>query len=257
MNSSKVEVLNHVGLRNYFYEPEFVLGTIIMNNSISPIASLTRPRGITLIVFLLFVSCILPTRSFAESAKHWITLAESVCISDANYTAKRSTEVYHESVGKSGTAMTKKLIRKGGAQLVYTKKKGLLPKPPKKSKDKTAPDLKPSVFTLDISHMLQKMKGKAQWVLEKENESLDNHACAVLSSSGEKWLVRLWIRKKDGAVLQYDQYLNNRFLGTSRIEYGAPRKGKHFPAKTTTKFNLTNHIIIQQYDNYVFSEDEE
>lgn len=225
-----------------------------MKNKISRKPSILQFEGIKTVLFFLFVSCILPTRSFAESAKHWITLAESVCISDANYIATRGTEVYQESAGKGGAQATRKLIKKGGTRLAYTKKTGLKPIPPKKSKDKTAPDLKASVFTLDIGHMLQKMKGKVKWVLENENESLDKQACVVLSSSGEKWLVRLWIRKKDNVVLRYDQHLNNKFVGTSRVEYGKPRKGKYFPAKTTTKFNLTNHIIIQQYYDYVFTE---
>ena len=257
LKSKKAEVLNHVGLENDSYKAKFVLGEIKMDNRICSAALALRFRSIILIAFLFFVSCITPTLSFAASPKHWITLAEDACISEESYKVNRKTEVYHETLDKNRTAMIKKLIRKGSAQLTYTKKKGLKPLPPKKAKNKTSALPKPSVFTLDVGHMLQKMKGKVQWVLENENESLDKHDCVVLSSSGKKWLVRLWIRKKDGAVLRYDQYLNNRFLGPSRIEYGKPRKGKHFPTKTTTRFNLTNHIIIQQYYDYSFAEPEE
>jgi hypothetical protein len=253
LKSKKSQVLNHVGLRNHFSKPEFVLGAIIMNNRVSVRVSPVRFRGIILIAFLLFVSCISPALSFGASPKHWIVLAEGACISEEGYKVSRSTEVYHESAGKSGPARARKLVKKGSAQLVYTKKKGLKPMPPKKAKNKTFESPKPSVFTLDVGHMLQKMKGKVEWVLENENASLDKQLCVVLSSSGEKWLVRLWIRKKDGAVLRYDQYLNNTFLGASRIEYGKPRKGKQLPAKTTTRFNLTSHIIIQQYYDYSFA----
>lgn len=228
-----------------------------MNSRITQEASLLRSKSIALIAFLLSVLCISPTLSFAASPEHWIALAEDACICEESYKVSRKTELYHETVDKSKSATIKRLIRKGSTRLAHTKKTGLKPLPPIKTKSKTSASPKPSVFTLDVGHMLQKMKGKAQWVLENENESLGKQACVVLSSSGEKWLVRLWIRKKDGATLRYDQYLNNRFLGTSTIEYGKPRKGKYFPAKTSTRFNLTNHIIVQQYENYVFSEDKE
>ncbi len=257
LKSKKAGVMNHVGLENDYHKTEFILGATIMNNRIFPVALPLRFRGITVISLILFVSCITPTLSFAASPKHWITLAEDACISEESFKVNRKTEVYHETLNKNRTAMIKKLIKKGGAQLAYTKKRGLKPLPPKKAENKTSAPVKPSVFTLDVGHMLQKMKGKVQWVLENENESLDKHNCVVLSSSGEKWLVRLWIRKKDGAVLRYDQHINNKFLGTSTIEYGKPRRGKFFPIKTTTRFNLTNHIVAQQYDSYSFVEPEE
>ncbi len=223
-----------------------------MNNRINPKVSLLRPKGIALITFIFLVLCLLPTISFAESAQHWITLAENACISEESYKVSRKTDMYKETFDKNKNAMTKKLIRKGSARLEYTKKTGLKPLPPMKTKSESSASLKPSVFTVDVGHMLQKMEGKAQWVLENENESLDGQLCVVLSSSGEKWLVRLWIRKKDGAILRYDQYINNKFLGTSTIEYDKPRQGKYFPVKTTTKFNLTNHIVTQQYYDYSF-----
>lgn len=227
-----------------------------MNNIITRRPSSLQFGGTKTSLLLLFASWILPALSFAATPEDWIKLAEGACIYEKSYKVSRKTEVFHESVDKNKTAKIKKLISKGSAQLAYTKKKGLKPIPPKKNSDKTAESPKPSVFTLDISHMLQKMKGKVQWVLENENESLDKQACAVLSSSGERWLVRLWIRKKDGVVLRYDQYLNNKFIGTSTIKYNKPRKGKHFPVETTTRFNLTNHIVTQQYDSYSFSENE-
>lgn len=228
-----------------------------MDNKICRKSSVLQSGVIKAAWFLLFVAWILPALSFGATPGEWIKLAENACIYEKSYKVSRKTEVFHESVNKDKAAKIKKLISKGSAQLAYTKKKGLKPIPPKKDKDKASGSPRPSVFTLDISYMLQKMRGKAQWVLEKENEIHDKQDCVVLSSSGEKWLVRLWIRKKDGAVLRYDQYLNNRFLGTSRVEYGPRRKKKHFPAKTTTRFNLTNHIIVQHYGNYVFSEDDE
>ena len=228
-----------------------------MNYRIAHKASSLQSKSITLIKFIFLVSFLLPAMSFAESAQHWITLAENACISGENYKVSRKSDVYKETFDKSKNAMIKKLIRKGGARLEHTKKTGLKPLPPIKEKSKTSESPKPSVFTVDVGHMLQKMKGKAQWVLENENEFLGKQACAVLSSSGERWLVRLWIRKKDGVVLRYDQYLNNKFIGTTTIEYGKPRKGKHFPVNTSTRFHLTSQIVAQQYYDYSFTETEE
>ena len=225
-----------------------------MNNEISQKVSILQFGDISTIVLLLFVSWILPALSFAASPEQWIKLAEDACISEKDYKVSRKTEVFHESVDKNKTAKIKKLISKGSAQLAYTKKKGLKPVPPGKAISKISKSPKPSVFTLDVGHMLQKMRGKVQWLLEKENESLDKQACVVLSSSGKRWLVRFWIRKKDGVVLRYDQYLNNKFIGTSTIKYDKPKKGKHFPVATTTRFHLTNHIVTQQYYDYVFTE---
>ncbi|MCK4795613.1 MAG: hypothetical protein KAV87_68425 [Desulfobacteraceae bacterium] len=223
-----------------------------MNNKINPETSLLRSKGIILIKFIFLFLCLSPALSFAANAKHWITLAENACIPEESYKVSRKTDIYHEAFDKSKNAIVKKLIRKGSTRLGYTKKTGLKPLPPKKVESKTSTPPEPSVFTVDVGHMLQKMKEKAQWVLENENESLNKQACVILSSSGDKWLVRLWIRKKDGAVLRYDQYLNNKFLGTSVIEYGEPRKGKYFPVRTNTRFNLTNDIITQQYYDYSF-----
>ena len=138
-------------------------------------------------------------------------------------------------------------IKKGGPETMSSQE----------STNETFSSPKPSSFTLDVGRMLQKMKGKVQWVLEDENSPIDDQACVVLSSSGEKWLVRLWIRRKDGVVLRYDQYLNNQFIGTSQIEYYPPRAGKCLPKKTSTRFHVTGHIFVQEYNNYFFSEDEQ
>lgn len=219
-------------------------------------------RKIVLVASVLCVFCFFPELSFAASPEHWISVAEESCIYEKGYTVDRKTEVYKQASKQargSAAATGGTLVEEGSGQLEYTKQRGLrikkgsyntMSSQERTAKASSAP--KPSPFTLDVGHMLQKMKGQAQWVLEDENASLDNQDCAILSSSGEKWLVRLWIRKKDGVVLRYDQYLNNQFISTSRIKYGQPRNGKYLPVETSTWFQATGHIFIQQYDNYSF-----
>ena len=234
----------------------------MMNRTLSKVFALLL-RTIVLIGSVSSVFCLFPALSIAASPEYWISMAEDACIYEKSYTVDRKTEVYKQALG-SRDATGGTLVEKGSGRLSYTKQRGLRIKKgslntmsSQESTAKTSSSPKPSPYTLDVGHMLGKMKGKAQWVLEDENASLDNQDCAVLSSSGEKWLVRLWIRKKDGVVLRYDQYINNQFIGTSQIEYYPARDGKYLPKKTSSRFHLTGHTFVQEYDNYSFSEAEQ
>jgi len=197
--------------------------------------------------------------SIASTAQNWISMAEKASISEENYSVSIETEIFHESIIPKDTSepnklisMSKKLIGKANTRFTYTKKRGLRPIPTKTNINKSSSSQSHSFFTLDIGNMLQKMKGKAKWVLENDNIILDKQKCIILRSSGDKWLVRLWVRKKDGSVLRYDQYLNNKFIGTSLIEYKKLKNEKCFPSKASTRFNLTNHIIVQRFYDYSF-----
>jgi hypothetical protein len=183
----------------------------------------------------------------AASPSSWIAKAEKSLISDKKYTVDRKTEIYQRVKDEKTGKISMKLIKKTSTQLIYTPGVGLRLSPPNTNLEK----LGESGFTLDIAHMLKKMKGKAKWILEDENILINNYESVILNSSGEKWLVRLWIRKNDGAILRYDQYIDNQLIGTSTIEYHQIQNGKYFPKKTKTNFKRTGHIFIQNYENYL------
>ena len=271
MRSLKGSMMSQAGVKFRFtlvlrtgsLRPEMFLRRQQMKNRTLSKGSVVLFSKIVLVASVLFIFGLSPVLSIAESPEHWISMAENSCIYDKSYTVDRKTEVYKQA-GGSRDATRGTLVETGNARLLYTKQRGLRIEKggfnsmsSQERTDMTSSLSKPSPFTLDVGHMLQKMKGKVQWVLEDENTLLDGQACVVLSSSGDKWLVRLWIRKGDGVVLRYDQHLNDKFIGTSLIEYSPPMDGKYLPLRTSTRFYLTGDSIVQEYDKYSFPEDEQ
>lgn len=105
--------------------------------------------------------------------------------------------------------------------------------------------------------MLRRMKGKAEWIVEIENELIDDQPCSVVKSSGDNWLVRLWLRQVDGAVLRYEQHLNGKDLGYSELKYGNAIDGVLLPVEIRTTFKLTNQLVVQAYSEYVVAKEEQ
>ena len=192
------------------------------------------------IFFVSFGSLILSAGAFGRDAGEWVLLAEKACIPKGNYTVEVTTEFYQISPPGRPETGKRTLQGKKTAQLSYTKERGLRVRPPGGT---------PS-FTIDIASMLQKMKGKAEWVIGSKEDILDGDACVIVSSSGEKWLVRLWIRHNDGAVLRYDQYLNGNHISSSKLKYDKKHKGVCLPTRIRTEFLMTGQIMFQRYANY-------
>ncbi|MFX0198482.1 MAG: hypothetical protein ACFFCW_20370 [Candidatus Hodarchaeota archaeon] len=211
---------------------------------------------LTLIIFFAFF--LIPALVSAQNAEYWIALAEKYCIYENQYTVNVTTEVFLiPEDTTTNHAMNKvlangKSIEKSSALLKYTKEDGLRNTLHQENTEDMSTSSKRSSFILDVGYMLKKMKGKARWVLEDDHKFLGKQDCVVISSSGENWLVRLWINRKDGKVLCYDQYLNNKYIGRSMIKYGQPLDGKYFPTEATTHFHLTGHIIKLTYNEYSF-----
>lgn len=226
-------------------------------NKVSSKYSFSISWGIFLIIlFFLLFSNLTSNISFAESSGYWIAKAENAMIIDKSYSVERETAIYRSNnltfEELTETVVDTTTSKRGSDRLFYTKKKGLRLKSPKNLQNQTLSSAQPSPFTLDVSHMLLKMKGKATWVLENENTQLGNQECVLLKSSGANWLVRLWIKKDNGAILRYDQYLNNQFIGSSIFEYGRPMNRKYLPTASITLFRLTGHKFVQKYSNYFF-----
>jgi len=131
----------------------------------------------------------------------------------------------------------KETVKRRRALLSYSKEEGLTRK---KSGG--------SSLVLDIASIFKKTKGKLQWSIEDQDESVDGESCVVVVGMFEdNVLIRFYLRRGDSAILRYDPYLGGEHIASSTLKYSRNTSGDLIPTNISTEFFLTNQTIIQEY----------
>ena len=191
---------------------------------------------------VFFIALLSATNASCKDGNEWIAFAELSCIPADDFTVEVETEVVTDHTNKlpeSGPGLSQGARK---TRMKYSEEKGL----------RLVSSKGGASFTVDVASMLKKMKGKVEWIIEKNEEIVNDKPAVVVSSSGKGWLVRLWISHANGTVLRYDQYLNGRHISTSKIDYSEKTKGVHLPIKIETELHPPGEKIVQNYSNYVF-----